>query len=266
MEKQLITIRVAKEGRLVYYRKAPDPKYWTELWDRTVNADFYENALAGRLGYLEPIYREFLPSDGPILEAGCGAGQVVLGLRKLGYPVEGVDFAEDTISRVRDKFPDLPVSVGDVCNLQVADGYYTAYISLGVIEHREEGPEPFLEEAFRVIKPSGIAIFTVPWFNPTRRLKSWLGFFRSKNPSDLEFYQYAYRAKEIKSYLTAAGFEVLKIGAYGNIQMGFEDEIPLVEKTYKFGRLGRFVKRIFRGSSFIKSIGGHTMAYICKRP
>ncbi|GBE07650.1 hypothetical protein BMS3Abin11_00759 [bacterium BMS3Abin11] len=73
----------------------------------------------------------------------CGRGQNVQAL-KHGYDISGVDNAEDTIRAVQKLFPDLPIQLGDVSSLKVGNGYYQAYISLGIIEHRYEDPEPFL--------------------------------------------------------------------------------------------------------------------------
>lgn len=76
----------------------------------------------------------------------------VVTLNARGYDIEGVDYAEETIEQLKVLFPDLPVRVGEVTNLDVEDGHYSGYISLGVIEHCKEGPEPFLREACRVSK------------------------------------------------------------------------------------------------------------------
>ena len=45
-----------------------------------------------------------------------------------------------------------------------------AYISLGVMEHFEDGCAAAMAEAFRVLKPGGLMFFTVPLENPFRKL------------------------------------------------------------------------------------------------
>ena len=136
----------------------------------------YEAALAGQFEYLGHIYEQWLPKDGPILEAGCGRGQIVLALRAREWDAEGIDYSEDTVAAVKQLFPDAPIRSGDVTHIDVADNHYAGYISIGVIEHRQAGPEPFLDEAYRVLRPGGIGVITVPYVHPIRAWESapWL--------------------------------------------------------------------------------------------
>ncbi len=63
-----------------------------------------------------------------------------------GYQSAGVDFAKETIERVKEIIPKLDVRVGDVRDLQFPDNYLTGYWSLGVIEHFWDGYYDILEE------------------------------------------------------------------------------------------------------------------------
>ena len=42
------------------------------------------------------------------------------------------------------------------------DNHFDAYLSLGVIEHWEEGPQQAIDEAYRVIKPGGYFFVSTP--------------------------------------------------------------------------------------------------------
>ena len=86
-----------------------------------------------------------------------GLGQDVLALRVRGYDAEGVDWGSETVQAVRELYPELPIRASDVTQMEVPDGYYKGYISLGVVEHRQEGPQPFLKEASRVLERDGVA-------------------------------------------------------------------------------------------------------------
>ena len=77
------------------------------------------------------------------------------------------------------------------------DNQYDAYISIGVVEHRIDGPEPFLVEANRVLKPGGIAFISVPYVNPLRRFKSLLGCYKHQVTEKEIFYQYAFQKKRV---------------------------------------------------------------------
>ena len=47
-------------------------------------------------------------------------------------------------------------------SLPYEDSSISGYLSFGVIEHFIEGPHEALAEAFRVLRPGGIAIITTP--------------------------------------------------------------------------------------------------------
>lgn len=260
------TVRRVEQGRLAYYRRAADAAYWEAHWQDHIQPEWYADALRGNLGAFESLFTKHLPKVGSILEAGCGPAHWVVALRARGYAAEGVDWAAATITRVKALFPDLPVRQEDVCALDVADGHYAAYISLGVIEHRRDGPDPFLREAKRVLAPGGMAIFSVPWFNPLRRLKALSGAFGGAAPENLEFYQYAYRAGEIIALLEQVGFVLVDHRSSPNIQMGFEDELPTLQAHYRRGRMGRGLKRVVRAALTAVPRFGHTHWYVCRKP
>ena len=47
------------------------------------------------------------------------------------------------VELIKKRYPKLNVKAGDVRNLSVKDGYYSGYISLGVVEHFQIGPEDY---------------------------------------------------------------------------------------------------------------------------
>lgn len=165
-------------------------------------------------------------------------------------------------------FPKLPVRVGDVMKLSVNDGYYSGYISLGVVEHRRLGPEPFLHEAWRVLQPGGIALVSVPHFNAVRRIKSLLGLYQKDVPRDLLFYQYAFTEKELDDHLRKAGFEILDHFRYDGFK-GLKDEIGLFRS--QIAPVFLYKKRIShrarsRVLTFLDVVCGHMTMAICRKP
>lgn len=218
------TVRRVEDGRLVYYRRAADPAYWDEHWRRHITPATYRTAEEGGLGELEAPLTQWLPRDGRILEAGCGSAYFVVALRARGWDCEGVELAPQTVDRVRELRPDAPVRLGDVAALHVPDDTYAGYISLGVVEHVRSGPSPILAEALRVLRPGGIALVSVPWFNPLRRLKARLRLYRGV-PGDLAFYQYAFHEDEITALIESAGLRVRQVTGYDPLK-GLRDEVP----------------------------------------
>jgi len=256
-------LRVMENGRLVYYGPKADDAFWDRCWAGMLSDGHYRAAKKGRLGYLEKPAKRWLPKDGPILEAGCGTATFVLGLRVRGWDAEGVDYAAETVRAVRRLFPDLPVRVGDITRLEVPDGYYAGYISLGVIEHRREGPEPYLREAWRVLRPGGIAFFSVPYLNPIRRLKARLGYYQG-NPQGMEFYQYAFSEVEVRSLLERAGFHILARYVYDGMK-GIGDEVPGAEKFLRY--LSKIPPFCLFGRRWLHYCTfGHMLLLVCQKP
>lgn len=254
--------RIAVGRRIAYYKAAASPDYWDGVWQQQKTEQLYKDAMQGNLGYYESIFTRHLPKDGRIIEAGCGLAQFVIALRARGYDVEGVDYASKVIDRVKSKFPELPVRAGDVTRLDVNDGYYQAYISLGVMEHRQQGPDIFLNEANRILTKGGIALISVPYINAIRWLKMKTGTF-SGRPNGLEFYQYAYTPSEFDELLRAAGFEVTHHYQYGGYK-GVKDELPFLTRVYDFPQ-GWRLRKFLMNWRWSEAHMGHMMMYVCRK-
>lgn len=242
--------RQVQGSRLAFYVVKADAQFWDQHWQRYLSSRTYENAERGHLGPYQELFTRHLPRHGRILEAGCGLGQIALALRQLGYDVEGVEWSEKTVQAVRSLRPDLPIRVADVTQLDVPDGYYTAYISLGVVEHSQEGPEPFLLEAYRVLAPGGVILISVPHFHVLRRLNAYLGF-RSGETTGLEFYQYAFTPKEFLNIIQGVGFKILETFTY-SILHGVASEGALIRFLLLSRFLGRRLTRLINVSDFIR--------------
>lgn len=256
-------IKIWDHNRLLYYQDAATATYWDSVWDGNLNKEYYKPYENGWLGEY-PHFIEFLKPDDLILEAGCGTGRYVVSLRSRGYTkITGIDFGEKTIKRVKELFPDLPVTFGDATNTGIPEKTLDGYISLGVVEHRMDGPEPFLTEAYRIVKPGGIAFISVPCVNQLRLLKGRLGFYRTGVPSNLSFYQYAFQPIEFESILKEIGFKILT--TYGIAgAFGIRDEFPRIFRSidrFPGGwMVNRWIKNFDNSNRF-----EHMRLFVCQR-
>jgi glycosyltransferase involved in cell wall biosynthesis/2-polyprenyl-3-methyl-5-hydroxy-6-metoxy-1,4-benzoquinol methylase len=257
-------VRKVEQGRLAYYLETANAEFWDNHWAGSLTRGAYSEAEQGRLGWFEEPFMRYLPRTGKILEAGCGIGQHVVALRVRGYEVTGVEWAQQTVHAARVIFPTLPVESGDVTALNVPDGYYAGYVSLGVMEHRKEGAEPFLREAFRVVAPGGVAMISVPHFHPLRRIKGLMGFYGGE-PEDLGFYQYAYGVREFSKLINQAGFEIVDRYGYDGVK-GLKDEISWLRHLLAHERYGPRVRSALARWTFAERRFGHMMLFVCRKP
>ena len=163
---------------------------------------------------LEPAFMKYLSRDGRILEAGAGRGRWVFYLRRRGYDVVGMDLARTEIASAKAFDPDVPIEYGNVLQTGYPDRSFEAVISLGVIEHFEDGPRVALAEVRRILKAGGLFLVTVPTQNFMRialfnRIKSAQTFYRRIKGVELEFEEYRYSRRQFEARLQEAGFVIV---------------------------------------------------------
>ena len=258
-------IKQWKKGKIIYFHRKADSQFWDDLWETQISLDYYDKFISSLPDKYCMFFEKYMSKENQIIEAGCGTARYVIALRSRGYRnVTGIDWAEETIHKVKSIIPDLPIYVGNVTSLNVEDGYYDGYISLGVVEHREEGPEPFLTEAFRIIKPGGYAFISVPYVNPLRKAKAIFGCYQVRPNSNHIFYQYAFQKKEFEQILQNTGFRIVEFSSIDGY-FGIKEE---------FSRLFHFLDEVPGGSrirlwvSKQKCIDffGHMMMLVCQKP
>lgn len=199
--------RHISKGRMAWYGEPGNEHYWYKYWKARLTPDYYASAEAASLAKdeLGRIFLKYVRPEGLHLEAGCGAGYWVAALRHRGYNIEGIENARELVELVHTVNPHLPVQWGDALAIDRPDNFYNSYLSIGVVEHRVEGPEPFLLEAYRVLKPGGTLVIAVPHLGPTRRFKNKVYLYDSRRPT-LPFFQYGFSSKEFTDILRKAGF------------------------------------------------------------
>lgn len=235
--------RVYRGGRLEWYGGAPSTHFWEDLWTSRLADDYFTDADKGNLQDLDQVLSRRLNGDGRYVEAGCGPGYWVAALRARGFNVEGVESSKRLVDMVNEVRPDLPIHHGDVTALPYPDASLDGYLSFGVVEHRREGPEPFLLEAARVLREDGALVLSVPYLCPLRIIRGRLRTYpRAVRPEHGDFFQYAFSEQELKGIVEAHGFVINEI-VYQHVQRCLVEELPL------YFRLNRL-----RGARHLRSL------------
>jgi SAM-dependent methyltransferase len=258
-------LKLWQSGRILYYQDHADSNFWDGYWKDSITREYYARFERGELEEFARYFEKYLRKEDRILEAGCGAARYIVALRARGFErVEGVEWGQETVRSVKELYPALPVRVGDVTRLDTPANSYDAYLSLGVVEHRAAGPEPFLEEAFRVLKPGGVAIFSVPYVNPLRYLKARLGGYRIEDTSNRSFYQYAFTKSIFSDYLIRHGFQILESHGLAGYY-GLNEELPGLFEFLDRMKGGWTVRQYLKKAAWV-DLFGHIVVFVCVKP
>jgi SAM-dependent methyltransferase len=159
------------------------------------------------------------------------------------------------------------------------DDSFDVYLSFGVIEHFEEGPQKVLLEGKRVLKRGGKFLVSVPYFNFLKRLINHKNSLFKKKcclSDGSSFYQYVYKKKELKKCLEEGGFKVIGIYAYA-ADSGLQNRFPIIGKMkerimgcryragYRRKAFGFLRQLYYAGTKYIpKSMFAHMIIAVCE--
>lgn len=216
------------------------PDFWEANWEAN---HFEQSVRFCAVDPLRPLFEKYSRPGALMLEGGCGMGNYVTYYTSRGWRVVGLDFAQETLKKLRIRQPNLNLCGGDVSRLPFADETFDIYYSGGVVEHFEGGAEASLREARRVLKKDGFLLISVPYQSPLRQILSPLkrDIWRKVEKSAVDengdlmngkrFFQYAYRQKEFKQMLSDAGLRVIETQGYA-VLWGLYD-IPFLNPSGK---------------------------------
>lgn len=210
-----------------YKQYVPDTSEdWDTYWSqRSINEELKVVKTDG----LNPIFNKYLRKDWLCVEAGCGLGKWVISLHRQGYRIIGLDNYVKGLEALKSYDSKLSLMGGDVAALGLRSNSIDAYISLGVVEHFEAGPQIPLKEAFRTVKPGKLAFIEVPFDSPLRQLSRLLFKLKVTLKSPLRilvetlglrpprpqiktiFYEYRYTREELIGFIKSAGFDLIEL-------------------------------------------------------
>lgn len=260
----------AKKGKLIFVKKRATPEFWDNHWEESISEERVKQARRNR--FWRKMLDKYVPEKGArILEGGCGKGQLVDAMCSWGYKGIGVDFAKETIKRVKKIAPELDVRYGDVRHLEFGDDFFDGYCSLGVIEHVWEGYEEVVAEMYRVLKQGGYAFLTFPCISPFDRLKILLGGYKKFQQDQMPegFYQFALDMNEVVKDLNQLGFDFVSCRGRGGL-LGLERLLPVFKSINivlrSLSKKSRVVKLLVMAvSSTLAPLCGHSVILVMKK-
>lgn len=242
---------------------------WDDWWGKRGLSPLSEIQMWDFYGGRQWITK-YVPRFGKVVEGGCGLGRYVFYLKQLGIDIEGIDFSHEAVDKLNEIKHKIEASSkfnhGDVTDLPYEDNSISGYISLGVVEHFIEGPQKAIAEAYRVLKPGGIAIITVPnksfyirYKKPYKLFKKTIKKLIGKK---IVFFQYEYSPWQLKKYCSSQGFYVSRAEGcdllYTFGEMHKFDSEKLKPKSVAYRLAHQFE------NTFLKNFGAQTITISIK--
>ncbi len=152
----------------------------------------------GRRALVNKLWNRYGGSDNEplILDIGCGPGATLKELGNVGRSY-GLDVSDTALKYCRERGIDS-VCMAEASNVPYRDDLFDLVISVDVLEHVEDDVGA-IREIYRVAKPGGLIIFTVPAFQ----------FLWSRRDEQCHHMR-RYRLGEVKKKAAQAGLQILR--------------------------------------------------------
>ncbi len=157
-------------NRTLSMRTLPCSSLAAMRWSRIVEPAEYDlmDAAEARMWWYRALHarvadalaRRRAPA-GPVLDAGCGTGGLLVRLAATGRALAGLDFNPAAARRAATK-SGAATTAGDANRLPFADGAFGALTSCDVLCHRAVDPCAALAEFARVLAPGGTLVLNLP--------------------------------------------------------------------------------------------------------
>jgi ubiquinone/menaquinone biosynthesis C-methylase UbiE len=156
----------------------------------------------------QEIFRRFSQEIGdrrPIWDFGCGPGQTANYLNNLGLEISGLDLSEKILEQARTIHPEIYFRKGNILALEFENDSIAGVVAFYAIIHfTEEQVGLAFHEAFRVLQPGGIFLFTYHVGEETIHLDEFLG---QKIDIDFRFFTTDFISRCLKD----SGFEKMEV-------------------------------------------------------
>lgn len=195
----------------ITYRHADNRDYWTKRWADIPADKAMENESVYPLKYAKLAVTA---NDGPILEAGCGAGRILLYFHQRGYDITGIDFIDGAITKLVEREPTVKAEVGDITNLRFADGAFRYILAFGLYHNLENDLDRAVAETWRVLGDGGKVCASFRADNFQTRITDWLADRKAKKRKSTgprHFHKMSLTRNEYRAIFTRAGFSIQEI-------------------------------------------------------
>ncbi len=207
--------------------------YWQRRWDGVevdsgaINLDRYPGL------YAERAIKASRP-DGPVLEAGCGAGRVLRHYHEGGVEIIGLDFIASVLAAIHREDASIPLAAGDITKLTFPDEIFSAVLAFGLYHGLEHGLQEAMAETRRVMKQGALLCASMRLDNFQNHMTDRMAE-KSAPDGERRFHKLNLTTAEFKDLVTGAGFKVETV-----------DYVENMSFLYKYPTLRHASQRVFR--------------------
>ncbi len=209
-----------------------------EFWDKVADAYGLMNEEVGyihtqrfekalELGQIEPGLK--------ILNIWSRTGSLVPYLRKINnLEIHNKEVSPEMMKIAQERYPQEKFELTDLENLsELSNNWFDRIISLETLEHAPK-PDVFLKELYRVLKPGGLLIMSLPPRGEEVPEFIYKLFFKDHGEGPHRFLW----PKEVKKLLKESGFVLMSHKPYIIIPLGNDKLTRMGEKilTFIFGK------------------------------
>lgn len=153
---------------------------------------------------------ERVPTNGRVLDAGCGQGVPILEWIDERVTGVGLDISRGQLRLAAENVPDVPLSQGDLARLPFESAVFDAVTAYYSLIHVPEGEHrAVLDECARVLRPGG-RILVIEGTN------EWRGSNPDWLDSGVEMQWHIAGPEATRSQLRSAGFEITDESVVGS--------------------------------------------------
>lgn len=227
------SIVTCKNCGFVYQNPRPDSdllkNYYTETYEQIGNPDkgiiakaaYIPDFVKDLYKYLTGDYTAYLKNyfSGTVIDIGCGFGNLMESLIKMGCTVSGIDSSKVAVEACLQK--GLKVTETTLESMSFEENFYDTIVLSHVVEHIENIQEAF-RKIFRALKPGGNLIIICPNYQSFAHKifgDYWFGMH-------LPFHLYHFDRNSIKKFLEISGFETRLIKTI-NLEMGYTESLKI---------------------------------------
>jgi SAM-dependent methyltransferase len=241
------------EQRATVFLKTYDELFERCPWHPALGEAARSDASSRQRKLVEAL-QPFLPRDrdARILEIGCGMGELLSGLSRLGYDCTGLDVSRTRIERLRlRQGPRLRFQQAEGTRLPFEGASFDLVISIQLFEHlHPDDAETHLLETCRVLKPGGRYLLETPnkWAGPGD-----VSRFFSDRPEGFHLREYS--IAELSGLMSQAGYAQVSV-------VRWKKEILPAKAAI---RLERWWKGLPRSVRRRRTFGLHNPLYLARK-